>query len=177
MTIISTVCRQPAVPKPPATTTLCSVPTHLFLRIAVRRRKKILLKNQCVYGVTRVMPVPRKTKPGRTGRTASKSTTSPRVGAAVMSSAGAGAMVDCQKSRPRNVKCALCNQGIVDGKDQALFCEGSCQGWFHRDCAGVSLIHFETLSSSSQPFHFVLNYFAMLKWWYSKNLFAVSRRR
>ena len=25
------------------------------------------------------------------------------------------------------VKCA-----VVDGKDQALFCEGSCKGWFHR---------------------------------------------
>ena len=47
------------------------------------------------------MSVPRKTKPGRT---ASKSTTSPRVGAAVTSSAGAGAMVDGQKSRPRTVK-------------------------------------------------------------------------
>lgn len=86
--------------------------------------------------MTRAMPVPRKTRPGRT---ASKSTTSPRVGAAVTSSAGTGAMLDCQKSRPRTVKCAVCDQGIVDSKDQALFCEGSCQGWFHRYCAADSL--------------------------------------
>ena len=49
-------------------------------------------------------------------------------------------------------KCAVCEQDIVDGKDQALFCEGLCQGWFHRYCAGVSILHFDALSSSSEPF-------------------------
>lgn len=49
-------------------------------------------------------------------------------------------------------KCAVCDQCIVDGKDQALLCEGRCKGWFHRYCAGVSLPHFERLASSDTPF-------------------------
>ena len=51
------------------------------------------------------------------------------------------------------VPCAVCEQDILDGKDQALFCEGLCQRWFHRYCAGVSVLHFDVLSSSSEPFH------------------------
>lgn len=47
----------------------------------------------------------------------------------------------------------MCDQKVVDGKDQALFCEGQCQRWLHRYCAGVSLAHFDALSSSSEPFH------------------------
>lgn len=49
------------------------------------------------------------------------------------------------------VKCAVCDQKVVEGKDQALLCEGLCNGWFHRYCAGVSLANFESLSSSSTP--------------------------
>ena len=51
-----------------------------------------------------------------------------------------------------DVKCAVCEQTIVDGKDQALFCDGVCKGWYHRYCAGVSLPHFQRLSTSSLPF-------------------------
>ena len=51
------------------------------------------------------------------------------------------------------MKCAVYDQNIVDGKDQALFCEGNCERWFHRYCSGVTVNHFETLSSTSQPFH------------------------
>ena len=29
------------------------------------------------------------------------------------------------------VKCAVCDNKIVDGKDEALFCEGGCQLWMH----------------------------------------------
>ena len=46
-------------------------------------------------------------------------------------------------------KCAICNQDIVDGKDQALLCEGTCKSWLHRYCAGVSITHFKKLSASS----------------------------
>ena len=28
--------------------------------------------------------------------------------------------------------CAVCEQNIMDGKDQALYCEGVCKQWFHR---------------------------------------------
>ena len=56
------------------------------------------------------------------------------------------------------VKCTVCDQKVVDGKDQALFCEGSCKGWFHRYCAGVSLTHFESLSTLATPFNCVASY-------------------
>ncbi len=50
------------------------------------------------------------------------------------------------------VKCDLCLAAIVNNKDDALQCEGSCQLWFHRYCAGVSLSHFKSLANSSKPF-------------------------
>ena len=60
-----------------------------------------------------------------------------------------------ESSDPRATEnlCAVCEQKIVEGKDQALFCEGLCQRWFHRYCAGVSVHHFNALSASSDPFH------------------------
>ena len=50
-------------------------------------------------------------------------------------------------------KCAVCEQAIIDGKDQALFCEGTCQQWVHRYCAGIPATLFSSLSSTSQPFY------------------------
>ena len=50
------------------------------------------------------------------------------------------------------VVCSVCCQPIVDGKDQALFCDGICQKWSHRYCVGVPSSHFEALSSSDKPF-------------------------
>ena len=52
-----------------------------------------------------------------------------------------------------NTKCAVCEQCIVDGRDQALLCEGYCDCWHHRYCAGVSLPQYERLSSSEEPFY------------------------
>ena len=49
-------------------------------------------------------------------------------------------------------KCDLCASAIVDGKDEALQCEGTCQKWFHRYCVGVSLSHFTRLANCAQPF-------------------------
>ena len=34
-------------------------------------------------------------------------------------------------------KCSACEQKIVDGKEQALFCEGICKQWVQRYCAAV----------------------------------------
>ena len=48
--------------------------------------------------------------------------------------------------------CGICEQPIVDGKDQAVYCEGACKQWLHRYCAGVSLSCFQALSSSLTPF-------------------------
>ena len=48
--------------------------------------------------------------------------------------------------------CAVCCQKIVDGSEDALFCEGSCKQWCHRYCVGVPLRHFVSLAASSSPF-------------------------
>ena len=61
---------------------------------------------------------------------------------------GAGGNTSCHAT------CGICEQPIVDSKDQALFCEGKCKQWIHRFCAGVPLSWFATLSASpSTPFH------------------------
>lgn len=48
--------------------------------------------------------------------------------------------------------CDVCCSAIIDDKEDALLCEGSCQKWFHRYCAGVSSTCFRLLSNSSTPF-------------------------
>ena len=49
-------------------------------------------------------------------------------------------------------QCGLCCKAIVEDCDEALFCEGSCNKWMHRYCAGVSLSHYEALQDSPLPF-------------------------
>ena len=41
---------------------------------------------------------------------------------------------------------------IVEGKDEAVFCEGDCQQWIHRGCASISQKMLATLSTSSESF-------------------------
>lgn len=57
-----------------------------------------------------------------------------------------------EKSTKESHKCAVCSIVIVDGKDEGLFCEGSCQAWLHRRCAGVTVHHFRHLSDSDEKF-------------------------
>ena len=38
----------------------------------------------------------------------------------------------------------------MDGKDEAVFCDGRCQQWIHRYFAGVSKTQFKLLSSSAE---------------------------
>lgn len=54
--------------------------------------------------------------------------------------------------------CSICEEVILDAtakKDghAAIQCEGVCGGWLHRQCAGLSVIAFETASKSSDPFY------------------------
>ena len=35
---------------------------------------------------------------------------------------------------------------------EALFCDGTCQSWYHRRCAGVSQAHYQPISKSPKPF-------------------------
>ena len=54
--------------------------------------------------------------------------------------------------KPKSTDCDLCSKRIVEGKEDALQCEGGCGLWFHHYCAGVSISHFKELSNSSEPF-------------------------
>ena len=58
-------------------------------------------------------------------------------------------------ARRKNVSkvlCAVCQLQVVDGKDEALFCEGECSLWYHRGCASVPPELYKTLSNSDEPF-------------------------
>ena len=57
--------------------------------------------------------------------------------------------------------CLVCDTAIVEqnantnpattGED-AVFCEGSCQGWIHRTCAGLTKKAYDILSESDEPY-------------------------
>ena len=64
------------------------------------------------------------------------------------------------KKAPSRCTCLICDKNIVDasakskGQD-SVFCEGSCQGWLHRTCAGLSKSMFKVISSPEHncPFY------------------------
>ena len=63
-----------------------------------------------------------------------------------------GASVNTQAVSPRRNTCGICRKAVVDGKDDALFCEGHCQRWLHRVCASVTEEQHARLAASEQPF-------------------------
>ena len=58
------------------------------------------------------------------------------------------------KKPPRRgkVPCGVCQGPIVDGKDEALLCEGDCGLWYHRGCASIPPALYKSLSNSADPF-------------------------
>ena len=54
--------------------------------------------------------------------------------------------------RRGKVPCGVCQGPVVDGKDEALLCEGECGLWFHRGCANVPPSRYKVLSNSEEPF-------------------------
>lgn len=48
--------------------------------------------------------------------------------------------------------CDGCCGEIDDNEHEAIQCEGSCQKWYHRLCAGVSKHHYDNLADSPSPF-------------------------
>ena len=58
------------------------------------------------------------------------------------------------RKRTKNETCVLCCKDILEGKDEALLCEGEvcCNKWMHRYCAGVSTTHYKLLDESPDPF-------------------------
>ena len=51
-----------------------------------------------------------------------------------------------------NGNCDLCCKKILDGKEEAVQCEGVCSLRFHRYCAGISATHFQRLSTTNALF-------------------------
>ena len=52
--------------------------------------------------------------------------------------------------------CDICCNEVIETESNtegALFCEGACQKWVHRSCAGVTRYHFEKLSKSDDPWY------------------------
>ena len=43
---------------------------------------------------------------------------------------------------------SICEKDIIHEKDDSIFCEGTCQAWLHRCCAGISKQVFTILSKS-----------------------------
>jgi len=53
--------------------------------------------------------------------------------------------------------CSICNKRIVDRCDKdkgedAVYCEGKCNSWVHRQCAGLTQPCFKLISESKAPF-------------------------
>lgn len=61
-----------------------------------------------------------------------------------------------QKDKDK-ILCPVCDEYIVDTTDgkpgqDSIFCDGTCQAWLHRKCAGLSKSTFSELSKSIKPY-------------------------
>ena len=72
-----------------------------------------------------------------------------------------GQQLFCQQHRRgRAFVCPICEEIVKepsdDGKDpgdEALFCEGKCEAWYHRKCVGLSRCAYNSASESDNPFY------------------------
>ena len=65
-------------------------------------------------------------------------------------------------SQPKRKKrapviCPICEETVKDASSKkrghdAIFCEGACQDWLHRQCAGLSKVNFDAAKASNLPF-------------------------
>ena len=58
----------------------------------------------------------------------------------------------CKQGATPSEECCICCQPVTLGKDEALFCVGSCQQWLHRYCASVSAQRYQAITGDSSPF-------------------------
>ena len=62
------------------------------------------------------------------------------------------------KTSNKNSVCAICQKEIIDRSDgcageDSIFCEGACQRWLHRSCAGLPDPAFDLIHDSDEPFY------------------------
>ena len=67
----------------------------------------------------------------------------------------------------KKTPCVICEKVIVEGTQKvkghdAVKCEGECQGWMHRSCAGLSTVLFQRISDPSNVEPFSCSYCARL---------------
>ena len=62
-----------------------------------------------------------------------------------------------KKSKAEQTNCLVCEKAILEPDEEtegheALFCEGECQGWIHRQCAGITRLGYDKLGESTIAF-------------------------
>ena len=62
-----------------------------------------------------------------------------------------------RKGKDKGCTCPICDDQILDAKGRrkghdAIFCDGTCQTWLHRGCAGLSRRAFEAQVGSRGEF-------------------------
>ena len=67
-------------------------------------------------------------------------------------------MKGSKKGPKKGTDCAICLKPIIDHSEvtedeDSIFCEGSCQQWIHRTCAGLLNPAFDLIRSSDQNFY------------------------
>ena len=72
-----------------------------------------------------------------------------------------------KKSKADETNCLVCEKVILEPNEEtdgheALFCEGDCQGWIHRQCAGITRVGYDKLGESAIPF--LCNYCTLVKY-------------
>ena len=60
--------------------------------------------------------------------------------------------------RKRKLTCPICNDSIEEASgdnpgQEAVFCDGQCDDWLHRQCAGLSRSRFIEISKTEDPFY------------------------
>ena len=58
----------------------------------------------------------------------------------------------CKQGATPSEECCIYCQPVTLGKDEALFCVGSCQQGLHRYCASVSAQRYQAITGDSSPF-------------------------
>ena len=63
------------------------------------------------------------------------------------------------KSKANRYICPVCDEVIMDGRKghESIHCDGFCQQWFHRKCAGLSKTAFEIVSAPDYGPYFCCN--------------------
>ena len=54
--------------------------------------------------------------------------------------------------RSKGAICPICNN-VVKETQQAIFCEGTCKQWIHRQCASLTVDAYTKAGESQQPFY------------------------